>query len=243
MWANPDSKIHELIKYLLQNSAENSRTWARHLTHISQMYGLEDPLICLSKDPPPKSVYKDSVLTKIIAFHEKEQRDKAKNIISMQYLNINLLGLRGLVHPILTNVYNSHEVKKMRPHIKMLCGDYMTFEKLSRQSGGSPKCRMCLSGEDSTIEHLISRCVTFCDIRQQIIEQMSALLLEHPCYANINLHELKHKELTQFIVDCSSMNLSKRISISDPMLPAFYKLSRDFCYALDKIRTNKLKLI
>ena len=59
IWTNPKSKIFEIVKYLLENSAENSRTWAIYLRQISQMYGLDDPLICMNRNPPPKKAYKE----------------------------------------------------------------------------------------------------------------------------------------------------------------------------------------
>ena len=41
VWSNPDSKIYDILKYLLSTSSDNSRTWAIKLRHISQMYGME----------------------------------------------------------------------------------------------------------------------------------------------------------------------------------------------------------
>ena len=75
VWTNPDTKIFKILKYLLENSSENSRTWAINLRHISRMYGLEDPLECLMKNPPPKSIYKEHIMTKITSFHEKQLRN------------------------------------------------------------------------------------------------------------------------------------------------------------------------
>ena len=60
-------------------STENSRTWSIFLRTLSKQYGLEDPLKCLSRDPPKKSEYKEKVLTKITAFHEKELRQQAES--------------------------------------------------------------------------------------------------------------------------------------------------------------------
>ena len=59
VWSNPDTKIYQIVLYLLRNSSENSRTWAIHLRHLSRKYGLEDPLDCLARDPPTKSFYKE----------------------------------------------------------------------------------------------------------------------------------------------------------------------------------------
>ena len=49
VWCNPDTKIHQIIKYLLANSPDNSRTWAVNLRHLSKMYKLEDLLSSLQK--------------------------------------------------------------------------------------------------------------------------------------------------------------------------------------------------
>ena len=37
----------------------------------------------------------------------------------MQYLNVSLLGLTGRAHPAITGVTTTHEVQKMRPHLKI----------------------------------------------------------------------------------------------------------------------------
>ena len=114
-----------------------------HLRHLSKMYGLDDPLICLNKVPPTKNHYKELILTKITSFHERDLRKDASQNDMMPYFNVSLLGLRGRLHPAITNVTTSHAVKKMRPHIKMLSGNYLTFEQKSMQSGGSPFRNNC----------------------------------------------------------------------------------------------------
>ena len=138
LWTNPNTKVFQVVKYLLQISPNNSRTWSTHLRHISKMYGIEDPLKCLESVPPPKKVYKKNVITKITAFHERELRQLTVDNSAMIYLNVSLIGLNGRLHPAITGVTTSHQVKKMRPHIKMLCGNYLTYEIKSSQSGGSP---------------------------------------------------------------------------------------------------------
>ena len=64
IWTNQDTKIYELIKYLLKTSADNSHTWAVHLRHLCARYGLEDPLTYLNRDPPSRSAWKETVHTK-----------------------------------------------------------------------------------------------------------------------------------------------------------------------------------
>ena len=46
--------------------------------------------------------------------------------------------------------------------------------------------------------------------------------------------------LIQFVLDPSSMNLSQRVHLNDPILPELFKLSRDLCFAINKNRNNSL---
>ena len=110
VWSNPDSKIYSIVKYLLETSSENSRTWAVHLRYLSYKYGLDDPLHCLKMDPLSKSEYKENIQTKICTFYEKSLREDASNSSLMQYLNVSLTGLRGRRHPALSDIVTTREV-------------------------------------------------------------------------------------------------------------------------------------
>ena len=71
IWKNPNTKIYDIVNYLLKMSTNNSRTWSIFVRQLSQQYNLPDPLDCLRRDAPEKSEYKKMILTKISAFHEK----------------------------------------------------------------------------------------------------------------------------------------------------------------------------
>ena len=47
VWTNPQTKIYEIVKYLLKESTDNSRTWSIFIKQLSSKYGLSDPLSCL----------------------------------------------------------------------------------------------------------------------------------------------------------------------------------------------------
>ena len=52
---------------------------------------------------------------------------------------------------------------------------------------------------------------------------------------------LKDKqELCQFILDPTSMNLSERINLNDPLLGSFFQVSRDLCFTINE---RRLKLL
>jgi hypothetical protein len=168
VWSNPDTKIHQIVKYLLGNNCENSRTWSAHLRQLSSRYDLEDPLVCLGKDPPSKSFYKELVATKITAYYEDLMRKSAAGNSLMKYLNVSTIGLRGRHHPALSSMITTQDVKLSRPHLKLLAGNYLTYKIKADQSGGSPLCRICTSGHEETVSHVISSCQAMAVERDRI---------------------------------------------------------------------------
>ena len=238
VWSNPSSKVYQIIKYLLETAEASSRTWAIHLKFLSEKYGLEDPLNCLKKDPPSKSIYKETIRTKITAYYELELRESAKTNSRMQYFNVNLLSLRGKPHYSLSNILTTQDVLKCRPHLKMLSGDYLTYEVKSKQSGGSCLCRCCESSLTESILHLITQCDAYKEIRTKIMKQFHDILNR----TGFNFKEIldNNERLTQFILDPTSMNLPYRIHQNYPYLKDLLKLSRDYCFAINAIRTKIL---
>ena len=241
VWNNPDTKIHEILKYLLKSSPDNSRTWAIHLKHLCTRYGLEDPLAYLNRDPPTKSFWKELVGTKIIAYFENKLRNYAEENSLMGYLNTFSCGLRGRHHPSLANMVTTWDVKKSRAHLKFLSGNYLTYKIKADQSGGSPRCRICETGAEETVSHVISNCSALQLERQKILPDISKLcaLTQN----KINFEELLQSEekLCQFILDPTSLNLTLRVNLQDKLVPAFFQLSRDFCHVMDKTRLRLLK--
>ena len=41
VWSNPQTKIHQIIKYLLETSHESSKTWASYVIYLCQMYNMK----------------------------------------------------------------------------------------------------------------------------------------------------------------------------------------------------------
>ena len=241
VWRNPDSKIYQVVKYLLETSLENSRTWSVHLKHLSEQYNLDDPLVCLRMDPPEKSTYKEHVQTKICAFYENSLRVLAARNSQMTYLNVSLTGLRGRRHPALSDLITSVDVKNSRIHIKMLAGDYFTYDVKANHSGGSPHCRCCPTpSPNEDLLHILTSCVAYADIRKNLFpeyqnlcnQSKSKMLFQHISSENVTL--------CQFILDPASFNLVNRIHMNDPILGPLFKLSRDYCNA---VNSERMKII
>ena len=96
----------------------------------------------------------------------------------MLYLNVNLLSLRGRRHPCLNNIFTVDDVKKLRPYLKFLTGDYLTYNLKFNQSGiGSPVCRLCFS-EPETICHIIANCECYSEVRMRISYEIEILSIQ-----------------------------------------------------------------
>ena len=159
----------------------------------------------------------------------------------MEYMNVNLTGLRGKHHPSLASIVTVEEVRKIRPLIKFLVGDYLTYQIKFDQTGqGNPLCKLCRT-ENETICHLISICPKFNETRSRIIQQISEVC--EMSRSNIDLEPIlqEPKSLTQFILDPTSFNLKERIHMNDPIVTDLFRLSRHFCYAIHSDRIRHLK--
>ena len=52
--------------------------------------------------------------------------------------------------------------------------------------------------------------------------------------------EANPEYLTQFILDPTSINLRKRVNMSDPIVPDLYRISRDLCNHIHSERMKQL---
>ena len=111
----------------------------------------------------------------------------------------------------------------------------------AEQSGGSARCRVCESGQDESISHVVSSCQGMSVERAKMLSELKILLTKTK--NNITFDEISNGEeqLCQFLLDPTSLNLPKRVSLYDPLLPEVMRFSRDFCFLIDKTRIRLLK--
>ena len=169
-------------------------------------------------------------------------RDKAYKSSSMQYLNVSLTGLRGKRHPALSGIVTTHEVKRAKIHIKMLAGDFLTHQVRADRSGGSPLCRTCPENSPKTedLNHILTECLVYKEVRQRMFPEISEVCKMTKSECSFEDIFRNNSSLCQFILDPTSFNLENRVHIDDPALPALFKMSRDYCYAINSIRMKKL---
>ena len=120
-----------LVKYLLMMSDNSSLTWCANVRIIFCLYQLPDPLQLLDTTPWSKERWKSHTNIAVLSYHEKLWRHKAVDNYKLKYLNVKCIGLSSKLHPILSWVLTTQDVVTVRPHIKMLAGDYLCYDFLS----------------------------------------------------------------------------------------------------------------
>ena len=117
----------------------------------------------------------------------------------------------------------------------MLAGDYFTYEVKSNQSGGSPHCRCCPTPSPPVedLEHILTSCDAYSDVRERILVEYQQICSKSK--SNISFQQIysESKTFCQFILDPASFNLSDRVDSNDPILLPLFKISRDYCYAVN----------
>ena len=130
-----------------------------------------------------------------------------------------------------------------RPYIKFLSGNYLSYDMKASQSGGSPRCRICSSGSNKTVAHLVSSCQGMSVERNKILEEYKKLCSLTNNQINFTNIQKNENILCQFILDPTSLNLEVWVSQNDPLLPDFFRLSRDYCFLMDNTRIRLIKEI
>ena len=215
IWRNPHTKSFEVLQYLLVMASSNSLTWAAHVRILFQLYNLPDPVQLQASPPWSKERWKSHTQVIVRTYHEAALRKNAAQNYKLQYLNVQALGLTSRIHPILSWVMTTQDTVIVRPHIRMLAGDYLCGDYLGRDRGIYPQCKLCRAlpmpqvvPED--IEHLLTRCRATAETRESKIPNLLNTISEFSPN-NALLLNPGQTQMTQFILDCTSLNLSSDV--------------------------------
>ena len=107
--------------------------------------------------------------------------------------------------------------------MKLLTGDFPSYELLGNQRGTDPHCRLCPAPIEST-KHILTLCRATSDEHEHlftellnILKRINGILLDHIVPKDV---------LTQFLLDPTSMNLSNRyrVPIQHPKIGEVFRL-------------------
>ena len=245
IWCNPQSKLFEIFRYLWNEAPANSRTWTVHIKNLSAQYQIPDLNKLLDSQPWKKETFKEFIITKIVAYKEAELRDEATRNSKMKFLNVSTLSLRGKPHPAIRGAGTTVEVKELRPAVKMLIGDYYTYALRASQVGGSGHCRLCKNPEVEEVIIHVLHCPSTAEQKQVTMPRLEEAVKK--AAANINFQKLVQspKTFSQFLLDCSSMNLVNefRVNLNDPAIDEIFQNARKTINSIHSERVRKLKIL
>ena len=231
-----------------------SLTWSAHTRTIFSLYHLPDPLLLLDSEPWSKVKWKQHVQVLVTSQHEKILRSNAASNSKLTYLNVQSTGLSGRLHPMIAWFQTTQDIVIARPHTRMLTGDYQCFAYLASDRGTDPSCRLCLKSSSSPVPnpappedliHLLSQCRSTADSRERYLpDLLNQIATHYP--TNRLLHNLfSPRILTQFLLDCTSLNLPAdiRIPINHPSLTLIARQCSVMIHGIHRDRCRQLKNI
>ena len=220
-------------------------SWSAHLRNICIKYSLPDPLQLLSSGIVwKKTDWSILIKTKITVYHEKELRQLAQNNSKMEYLNVQVQGLSGLPHPALRNILTTRDVLRLRQHIKFLSGDYLTADRLFRDNGTSPRCKLCPAPFETT-QHVLTQSRATVDTHSRMLPELLNIVASVDPSCEILNPKMQPWHPAQFLLDCTSLNLPARcrVSAQNPNVYKIFSVSRNWCFGISKARSRLLKLL
>ena len=239
--------MFEVLKYLLMMSGNASLTWSAHLRILFQLYKLPNPLSLLETLPWPKDKWKQHVKALVTSHHERKLRAKAASNYKLSFLNILATGLSGRLHPILAWQQTTQDVTLIRPHIKMLAGDYQCSAYLAQDRGTDPSCILCTNFlvdkvPEEDLVHVLTQCKATSDIRAKYFpELLNTVATSFPNHRILDCPP--PTIMTQFLLDCTSLNLDNDTRIPANH-PSFIQITRQcsVCiFSIHKDRCRRLK--
>ena len=241
--SNPGTTVYTMVVYILKMCSSNSTTWSNHVQLLSQQYGLPSPLsVLLQEHVYTKEEWNSLVKTMVTSWHERKLRAMSLSNSKMIYLNVQLHGLSGRPHPIIQNIYNTQDAKKLWLHLKFLTCNFLTNDRLAlNQPGTSSACSLC--GNQDSIEHVITSCRATDSVRSRLLPDLFNVVASvHPTCGILD-QPYSPTPLTQFVLDCTSFNLPNhcRIPTDNPKISEIFRISRDWCFGISSERFRLLK--
>ena len=106
---------------------------------------------------------------------------------------------------------------------------------------GVTHCRCCsYPSPPENLQHILTSCSSYSDIRVRMFKEYEDLCKEAKTKISFNSIVSDNSILCQFLLDPASFNLANRIHLSDPILGPLFKLSRDYCHAVNSARKTIL---
>ena len=242
-------------------TAGNSRSWFIQVRHITEKYGLDDPLLVLQQ-PLPKARWKSTCRAAVTKYWLAQYRGEAENLDSLQHFRYNFFSL-SKPHRTITTAGSPHEVTRAATVTLMLSGRYVTCHRARLFNNQNPNgnCRLCAAppGEPppagalpgavappGTLAHQLLYCPALESARHRAMRLCNELLAYSPHLQHLVRHHLQGppEDALALLLDPSSVPLviaAAQAHGQSVYLQTHY-LSRVFCHGNHVLRMKLLKL-
>ena len=228
-------------------NATNSKSWFNSVRHVTQKYGLTDPLLVL-QEPGSKTTWKAFCRKQVTLWWEEYFRGQAAMLQSLAYFKANWFSL-SRPHMIITAPGSPYEVSRAGIVLLMLSGRYITDHRSRHWDKSNPEgvCRLCPNpAPTGDLTHQLLSCNALEPARTKAVLLWSKFATEHP-YLQPLLNQFSSgstEEAIAFLLDpCSCpmvITTAQNLKEYDIFKDCLY-LSRVWCYGNHHLRMKLLK--
>ena len=219
----PGSVERGIIERQAVMCSPNDQSWINNAKHILKKYSLPS-IFSLLEQTPNKSEWKTSTRNAVTAYWEKELKEEASHMTSLQHLDLENCTLQK-PHPVWgTNLSNPHCVTKATVQAQLLIMRYPLYGQKVAGKKKTSSCPLC-NTDSETMDHFLLQCQALQPYR---IPHLSTILtITRFLGADIC-------NLSTYIVNPS---LLKTLN---PTTSILARSTRELCYTLHMQRRNIL---
>ena len=220
---NKDSVEFQIFERQLATKDNSSHIWVINVKHILEKYDMPSPIQLLFS-LGSKNTWKRYVKTKVIQFWYRQLIATAKEMSSLQHLNLDHCEY-GIPHPIWETGTDPLQIYRACLHIKILVQRYPL--KSTRLVQCSSQTCPCCGLHPETLYHFLLDCQALSDTRTRQLEVIIFLLKEHNITAS-------RENLIHAILDPTHITRRKDTIMN------LYRHARSLCLNLHRTRVTYL---
>ena len=228
----------------------NPQSWFLSARHITQLYGLCDPLLALQQ-PMPKAKWKSLCRSRVIRHWELQYRADANSLDSLIFFRPNFYSLTR-PHRVLTTAGSPYEVEKALSVLRMLSGRYITDHRARHWTpGSSGACRLCPGPAHGPaplgdLAHQLLFCAPLSPARTRVLEMWEAYMAPRPHLLPLVSHYTLGTPETHlsFLLDPTSLPLviTAAQNFGEVLYRDLLYMSRSWCHSIHTMRMSLLKV-
>ena len=246
----PDCILNKIGRAALQGGS-GSQSWFNQARHITQKYGLPDPLLVLQQ-PTTKGRWKSTCRSKVLDCWESQYRGEAVHLDSLLHFKSNYFSLSKPPR-ILATAQSPYEVSRALTAVRMMSGRYVSDHRTRHWDGANPEglCRLCPPSQgqpapQGDLAHQLLLCQGLQEARHRAVQLWAAHMADRPhLLPVVSYYSLGTREDSlSFLLNPSSCPLV--IGAAQQHGPSVYDdchfMARVWCHSIHSLRIKLLKL-